>query len=985
MLINNKFRACIISLVLLLNIFSFSFLNINQVKAEDNLDEVEDLLNYINLLKQFISFDEPISPHPFKHVAIWQSNETIKIIGDITFDIYFSSTLTTQIDRSKFHDKINITVHHQDNFGNIKQIENANIELTLDPDVFENRVQSLSVKLENINQTIEEFEYLIFNIEIIQSKKEVNNIVKYRFEKYMKSNLIKLAEYLKNRDEPEYQELGILIEDGLEFLTKNLSIGGEEFGHLVNVLFSSAFYYGSDLYSSSVRFSTDEDENKTLYFQHMSDFEYYNEINEITGHIRIINEIKPNGTIDYAWPPIALNEEIDLNATEDSEFIIWLGIWFLYYLSQTPEISENVVTYYLHSDNKMNEIAPNGTETIKDPLNSKLKWTGSSFGRNKIITNVSAELYIHFPRVLGSSNILLNATLKAGNNTITSEVKKVDKTNVTELLRGGPDDPTIFYFNNFSGNKEIWYNENLTLEVFVSSKPLLNLIRPVKIFYNSEIYPSSVSYTLEETDNIKIVEGINNKLIYAGGIAEYEINVTSKYSDTLNINVETNDFIGDWAEFEYPKSIEIEPDSTETINLIVKSTAEDDSAYGSAGGVDNDEIKFTIEVSGYTGYDNNQSKVSVSEDADGIYNFEIFLLEESIEVKHGESGTYQLIIRNLNSGFIKDYYNIEVTSEHDYIYINDYILGEDDEDLGIYDESDVEPVEALYNITVNVPWYSDKTLDTLYIKVTSGHSFDRNKPYALNITGTTKIITPNIFETIYLMFESIGHHIGITSRYAGWIMIGAIFFVIIILILFILLISRRKFVDLICLNRIKEISPEESAIYEITVKNPYKRTMTYIIYTNTSSETKRWEITLDKSQVDLEPGQTQNISLKITPTDYIRKDDWIEVKAVAKATEKNKLYEISTVTSIKNSEVKLEIVSVFHWPKIFKKGDRVETTFKVMNRGNVSAHNVSIRFLVNDEEKNKVEGINIPRGGYADIEIPWIAVKGKNDVYIIVK
>jgi len=41
--------------------------------------------------------------------------------------------------------------------------------------------------------------------------------------------------------------------------------------------------------------------------------------------------------------------------------------------------------------------------------------------------------------------------------------------------------------------------------------------------------------------------------------------------------------------------------------------------------------------------------------------------------------------------------------------------------------------------------------------------------------------------------------------------------------------------------------------------------------------------------------------------------------------------------------------------------------------------------LVNGKEKNKIEGINIPRGGYAEIEIPWIAVKGKNDVDIVVK
>ena len=58
---------------------------------------------------------------------------------------------------------------------------------------------------------------------------------------------------------------------------------------------------------------------------------------------------------------------------------------------------------------------------------------------------------------------------------------------------------------------------------------------------------------------------------------------------------------------------------------------------------------------------------------------------------------------------------------------------------------------------------------------------------------------------------------------------------------------------------------------------------------------------------------------------------------------------------------------------------------KLVNKGNVSARNISVILYVNDEEKNKVEDITIPRGGYADISIPWIAVKGKNEIYIVVK
>ena len=161
--------------------------------------------------------------------------------------------------------------------------------------------------------------------------------------------------------------------------------------------------------------------------------------------------------------------------------------------------------------------------------------------------------------------------------------------------------------------------------------------------------------------------------------------------------------------------------------------------------------------------------------------------------------------------------------------------------------------------------------------------------------------------------------------------------------------------------------------------------MTYAIDKKiVSPKEDSFETSIDTTQIILEPGQSQKMSLRVKPTDYVKKGDWIEVKVAAKATDKAKPSEISTVTTIKEAEVKVDITGVFHWPRNFKKGDRVETSFKLFNRGNVSARNVNVVLYVNGEEKNKVEGITIPRGGYADIAIPWIAGKGKNEVYIVV-
>ncbi|RKY94387.1 MAG: hypothetical protein DRQ06_05290, partial [Candidatus Hydrothermota bacterium] len=138
-------------------------------------------------------------------------------------------------------------------------------------------------------------------------------------------------------------------------------------------------------------------------------------------------------------------------------------------------------------------------------------------------------------------------------------------------------------------------------------------------------------------------------------------------------------------------------------------------------------------------------------------------------------------------------------------------------------------------------------------------------------------------------------------------------------------------------------------------------------------------------KITIDSKQSRDIKLTVKPTNFVKHDDWVEVKVIVRPIDRVKTSEISTMTSIKEAKVKLDITGVVHWPKIFKKGDRVETSFRLVNRGNTAAENVTIVLYVNGKEKNRVENITIPRGGYADIEIPWIAEKGKNEVNIVVK
>ena len=142
---------------------------------------------------------------------------------------------------------------------------------------------------------------------------------------------------------------------------------------------------------------------------------------------------------------------------------------------------------------------------------------------------------------------------------------------------------------------------------------------------------------------------------------------------------------------------------------------------------------------------------------------------------------------------------------------------------------------------------------------------------------------------------------------------------------------------------------------------------------------------LDLKKIALESGKSKPVVLMVKPTDFVKPDDWAEINIAVNAEGKKKSEKMATMTMIKGAKAELSFGSVFHWPKTFKERDRVTSSFKLENKGNASASNVSVVLYVNNEEKNKVEDITIPAGGYADIKIPWIAIKGKNEIEIVVR
>ena len=963
MSLSMKFRTCFITFILLTSSFSLIFINSDIVKAEDPFGDDFDLFG---LLGGF--FDDVLSPHPYRFVGAYYVNETINITGDIVFSIYFSSTLLQQLGE-KYRDKVNVSMHYLGYDGeSAVQIENASATITLETDLSEDIVKKYNVELKNISQTFYEGDYLIFSIELMQTEKPLAKLIENRFEKKIKNRLITIANLMNKSENPELSAIGGLLKSIILNL-EDYGIDPSDIADLANSLLSSSFYYGSESYKSSVFLPvSNSEDNKTLYFHNVPDLN----LDFGFGTIKTANETAPTADVDSAWPPILISGEGEFDPeSEEFEWLNWFTIWLFYAMGDIPDQDEEFITYYLNNENKLVTTEPGGDTTRFKLSGEPTTWEGISFDRNKIITNATAELYIHYPRLLTIfKKVYINVSLfdETENKTIASEEKKLDRTTLLEFISRGPDSPTIFEFEDAT-EKEIGHNHDISLKVSANIGGLINL-RTVKLLCNSISYPSALILTIDETDNIKIAGDFEDKRVIPNGSAEYILNITSKYEDTINIEVGGNNSEGNW-NIEYLKSVDIEKKGTATIHVFVNSTKNTSDAYG-------DEINLYFNVTGKTGFDSKDSTVKVSTYAVD-YEIEAIGPKEK-KIKHGTEGKYRFKIRNRNNGFLMDTYEINVTSENDweitspsYIYnLEVYVLNE---------------AEAMLNVTVSVPEFTEVCSDKLTIKLLSKEADIHDKEYIKTIEVTTIVILPNFFEHILNFFDGVAEDLGLDEAlgsYAGAFLLLIIIFFILIILIFIVYLLKRKFVDIICVNRIREINPEEEVDFDITLQNTTKKkTLTYEI--NAETESEGFDVSLDVEKVIVQPKESNKIVLNVKPNDDIKSDDWAEIIVKVKVVEKHKTEKISAVVTIIDGETKVKITGVMHWPRIFKKGDRVETSFRLRNVGNVSANNIKVILYINGEEKNKVEDITIPRGGYAEIEIPWIAVKGKNEVNIVVK
>jgi hypothetical protein len=637
---------------------------------------------------------------------------------------------------------------------------------------------------------------------------------------------------------------------------------------------------------------------------------------------------------------------------------------------------DNVRAYYLREEGQLSESRSIKEESTTNDLRETRSWTGPGLERNKKIMDATASLYLenrNLRRLLNMGNTNVIATISYGDQEIASSTKELGKTTILDSILN-PIEPTIFEFS--FDPIEIEYGEKIRLEVGVENETRfgpfnLGIYRNVNILYDSDKQPSHLTVIYNETDNIdlEITNDISQKIV-ATGSAFYDFIITSKYEDEITLSPLIIDNEGEW-DIDYQEKFDLSKDETVQTRVYLNHTEADLDAYGD----EDEEAHFAVikfEAAGKTGLDSETADAVVSEDK---VEFDVvFDLPSGQEIKHGKTATYDITITNNNTGLWPDSYTITIISENDWS-IEEKFLYEDLENVDAGDS---------FNITLKlkVPKYADKSSDKLTIIITSGES---NIDFSANIT--TDVITPNPLESIYKIFEDASKSMGLDDslgKYGTWLLIAIVFIILLFFLAMIIFILRIKNVKLICTDRVKEINSDQKVVYSITVENPSKNPQIYDLSINKNIKDERWNVSLNTDKISVEPKQSEVIYLSVKPTDMVKSNDWVEAVVVAKVVGKSKSSELATVTTLKQAKPDLKIIGALTWPKDFKGGERVETSFKIENKGKVAADNLTVVLYVNGEEKNKVEDITIPRGGYAEIDIPWIAVKGKNEINIVV-
>ncbi|RLF55536.1 MAG: hypothetical protein DRN13_00045 [Thermoplasmata archaeon] len=507
----------------------------------------------------------------------------------------------------------------------------------------------------------------------------------------------------------------------------------------------------------------------------------------------------------------------------------------------------------------------------------------------------------------------------------------------------------------------------------------LTLVRP-SILFDSGSYPSYVQILTAPLDDIRVeLEGSQAyQEIKRVGKAHYDIVVTNKgeTGDTLLLSLKIiNETFSAWPEgwyavIELPTGIEnayydwereVYIGGNDLLSISIDIYPSPDAPDGSE-----ERILFSAKGS-YRGSDGIEGEIKVKV---GKIRLSFVEVPSDGKVEIGKSHDYTFRIRN--TGDDVDSFIVTARSDHG------WVVG--DKEIEINDLYPGNETEFTIRIRVPANLTSLPVYDTLLVEVAS-KTFPN---VSRKISVYTKAIELSILEKIGQFFGGVSEEVD--RRFGeGTSTILLVIAIILIVSLIAFSIHRltRRFVDLICLDRIKELSPGEEAKIEVRVRNLLKKRLSCKVQVDRSILPEGWKIRLSKEELELDPKGEKKIDVYVRATEDILPESFAKIRLLVTPSEKPKTHSIDLLAISKGAVVNLEIDKVSHSPRIFRSGDEVVTKFILRNKGNVKAKNVRVSLRVNGEEMNTAQIDEIPPNGYAEVEMPWIALLGRNEISIV--
>lgn len=469
------------------------------------------------------------------------------------------------------------------------------------------------------------------------------------------------------------------------------------------------------------------------------------------------------------------------------------------------------------------------------------------------------------------------------------------------------------------------------------------------VVYDSTAHPSSVRVPFNETQGgIELDCYPQEKSVKAGRDVTYEVAVWNKGSHNETATL-SSDYSGEW-------NVEIEP---ATVNIDanylnysdVKVTPPADAQPG-------DFLNITIRAQGTTGSDSIWLNTTVAEPTYGVD----ITAPPDKNGKPGDNVTYSFTVKN--TGDLKDSYSISASSTWAHSLDKQTMVLLPGESGNVIASVEV-PLDAENNsndhLTVTVQSQNSSKSDSASVKTTA-------------------------------VFSGGGGGGGSNSggKIPSWVPFLLFLVALAALVIIVILITdyARRYVELSCEERMKEIPPGYSTDYKVKITNALekvrggKNRLNYKLSV-AGDIPGGWKADVDKEVITLDGGESTDVTLHIEAPEDASMDEWASVDVIAKPINRRSRGEkINVAALLRKPKVKLEIEGTEHEPEVFKEGEKVISRVKVTNTGEAPAISAKIILYVNGREKNRVEGVEVPVGGHVEVSIPWIAEPGENRVTV---